>query len=63
VPESLATLLVVFGHHATTTRAAGRKGMPDYGQLWYAAIDALVTNPLTVLGNAIYGWTAATGWR
>lgn len=28
-----------------------------------AAIDALVVDPLMVLGNALFVWTAATGWR
>lgn len=50
VPEVLALLLVGFGHHATATRAEGHK-------------DVLVSNSLTVLGNALYSWTASTGWR
>ncbi|HVA92650.1 MAG TPA: DUF5615 family PIN-like protein [Chloroflexota bacterium] len=113
VPEAIAPLLVGFGHRATTTRAEGRKGIPDYAQLWHsaihnwifvtlnrkdylllhgawqhwdvsrqhggilmlphvpranlptlaAAIDTLVSNPSTILGNAVYGWTASAGWR
>ena len=113
VPEALASLLNGVGHHATTTRTEGHKGVPDHAQLWHAAlhswifvtlnrrdflllhgawlhwgvprrhagilvlphvpraslptaaaaIDALVADPLTVLGNALYVWTAATGWR
>ncbi|MGH2409140.1 MAG: DUF5615 family PIN-like protein [Chloroflexota bacterium] len=38
VPEAIALLLVGFGHRAITTRAEGRKGIPDYAQLWHAAL-------------------------
>jgi hypothetical protein len=42
VPEALATLLVALGHTATTARAANRKGLPDYAQLWHAALHGWV---------------------
>lgn len=113
VPEALAPLLAGVGHRATTTRIEGHKGVPDYVQLWHAAlhgwifvtlnrkdylllhgawqhwgvprqhagilvlphvpradlpalaaaIDALVSSPLIVQGNALYSWTASAGWR
>jgi hypothetical protein len=113
VPEELALLLVALNHQATTVRAARRKGLPDYAQLWHAAvhdwivvtlnrkdylllhgawqhwgvsrahagilvlphvpradlptvaaaIDALVSQPLTILDNTLYSWTASAGWR
>lgn len=36
-PAGLAPWLVDRGHFATTTRAEGRKSVPDYRQLWFAA--------------------------
>lgn len=36
-PEDLAFLLADRGHFTMTTRAEGRKGVPDERQLWYAA--------------------------
>jgi hypothetical protein len=113
VPEALATLLVALGHTATTVRATNCKGLPDYAQLWHAAlhgwvfitlnrkdyallhgawrlwgvahqhpgiliaphvpradlvglaaaIDALVANPVTVLANTLFEWTATAGWK
>jgi hypothetical protein len=42
VPEALGALLVALGHTATTARAANRKGLPDYAQLWHAALHGWV---------------------
>ena len=112
-PDALAGLVAAFGHSATTTRAEGRKGVPDDDQLWQAAlrgwtlvtlnrrdyellhsawlrwgvtrqhagilvlphvrrsdlpmlaaaIDGLVSNPVTALSNALYVWSPSFGWR
>lgn len=113
VPEAIAPLLVGLGHYATTTRGEGRKGVPDYAQLWHAAlhgwvfvtlnrkdymllhgawqhwgvprehggililphvtrinlpplaaaIDVLVSNPATRVGNVVHARTVSAGWR
>ena len=42
VPEALGLLLVGAGHQAITTRAANRKGLPDYAQLWHAALQGWI---------------------
>jgi hypothetical protein len=42
VPEALSALLVGLGHVASTTRSVGRKGIPDYAQLWYVAHSKLI---------------------
>lgn len=39
VPEVLAALLIGHGHGAATTRGEGRKGTPDYAQLWHATLQ------------------------
>lgn len=41
-PEPLAQTLIGYGHSATTTTSANRKGAKDYEQLWFAAAQGAI---------------------
>ena len=41
-PEALAPLLAALGHAVATTRTEGRKGKPDYDQLWHATLHGWI---------------------
>ncbi len=48
VPPALASALHQYGHTATTTDEAERKGAPDHGQLWHTA----TIGAILLTGNA-----------
>lgn len=41
-PEALVQTLIGYGHSATTTTSANRKGAKDYEQLWFAAAQGAI---------------------